>query len=164
MLKKLVPVGVMSLLLVASTSLVNAASSPDLAAGQMCATRLYIAAHGQSPSILMRKSRQLVDFDHVMRTAAAINGDTLTPSKKAAYKKGMDEFAKHTMPQLTAKLRSLPKITAVTSAGNILTISDGSDVALMVQKSSCRIVDARSAMMGTLTGNVAKFIKDNNFS
>ena len=99
-----------------------------------------------------------------MTTAAAINGDTLTLQNKVAYQKGMVDFAKHTLPQLASKLQHVPQVTSVTAHGNALTISDGSDMQLVVNKDSCRIIDAKSAMMGTLTGTVAKFIKDNNFS
>lgn len=163
-LKNLVAALAMSMVLVVSASLTHAASSSNLAAGQYCATKLFVAAHGKSSSVLLSMSERLVDFDHVMKTAANINGDTLNPGVRATYKKGMKEFAQHTMPQLTAKLQRLPKITTVSAQGNALTISDGTGLSLVVNKSSCRILDAKSALMGTLTGQVAKFIKENDFS
>ena len=143
---------------------VQASGSSDLAVGKYCAVKLFAAVRGKNPQKLFAMSKQLVDLNHVMRAAAAINGDTLTPQKKVAYTKGMNDFAKHMLPQLAAKLHTVPQITSVTARGNALTISDGSDMQLVVNKNSCRIIDAESAMMGTLTGNVAKFIKDNNFS
>jgi hypothetical protein len=164
MLKKTLAASAMGILLLVLASPTHAAGSSELAAGQLCATKLFVAARGKSPSVLLRMSERLVDFDQVMKTAAKINGDTLTPTVKATYRKGMKEFAAHTMPQLTAKLQQRPVITAVSAEDNVLTILDNSGVVLIVQKESCRILDAKSALLGSLTGQVARFIKENNFS
>ena len=83
------------LLTAASMSNTEAAVSSNLAEGQLCATKLYIAAHGKSPALLMQTAGRLVDFDHVIRVAASINGDTLTPEVRAKYKVGMADFAKN---------------------------------------------------------------------
>ena len=156
---------VAGILAIAFSGTVRASSgSSDLAAGKYCAVKLFTAAHGKNPQMLFIMSKKFVDYNHIMTTAAAINGDTLTSQNKVAYQKGMVDFAKHTLPQLASKLQRVPQVTSVTAHGNALTISDGSDMQLVVNKDSCRIIDAKSAMMGTLTGTVAKFIKDNNFS
>lgn len=161
MLKKLVAASAMSVLLVASASLTHAAAENNLAAGKLCATKLYIAAHGKSPALLLQSAYKLVNFDHVITMAAAINGDTLTANVQAKYKEGMADFAEHfAIPRLAKELQHMPHITVATLKGNALTISEGGDASLTVEQGSCRILDAKGSGV-SLIGMVARHIKDN---
>lgn len=161
MLKKLLASCAVSMLLVAPTTFATAASTSNLAAGKMCASKLYAAAHGKSPAVLMQQAEKLVNFDHVIEAAAALNGVTLTPAIRAKYKEGMADFAEHfVIPRLTKQLQHAPHITVATASGNTLTISDGSDGSLTVLRTSCQILNFKGSGV-SLIGMLANHVKAN---
>ncbi len=161
MLNKSLAACVLGILLMTPASQSNAAVSSNLAAGQMCAIKLYTAARGKSPAVLMRTAGKLVNFDRIIAAAALINGDTLTPEVRAKYKEGMADFAEHfVIPRLKKELQRAPHITAVSVSGNTLTISEGGSASLTVLRSSCQILNFKGDGV-SLIGMVAGHIKAN---
>lgn len=161
MVHKTLAAGVVSILLIVSPLLTKAASSSDLTAGQACATKLFKAAQGKSPTSLMQNAGKLVNFDSIISAAAAINGDILTQQVRTKYEEGMKDFAEHfVIPRLSKQLQRVPRITVASASGNTLTISEGGDGSLTVLRSSCLILNFKGGG-ASLIGMLARHIKEN---
>ena len=106
----------------------------------------------------MEDAGTLVNFDHIITAAAAINRDTLTPALRAKYKEGMADFAENfVIPRLTKQLQHAPHITVASAKGNTLTISEGGDGSLTVMRSSCQILNFKGggvSLIGMLAGHI----------
>jgi hypothetical protein len=161
-MNKLLAASALCLALMVPASLTQAAAKANLlVAGQMCADKLYNNAHGKSAAELLQKMNTLVNVDHVIASAAAINGVTLTPDVIAKYKEGMTDFAEHfVIPQLAKELRHAPHITVVTTHGKTLVISEDDSASLTVEQRSCRILNVNHGD-SSLIGMFSKHVKDN---